>query len=121
VPVAATPTPTPAPVVQTAAAPDKITLTATAAKGRKLTLTGKLTLPQGFACPSAGTVSVSVSLGKKVVKKATAKLDGNCGYTVSLALPKSASGRKVTVKARFLTAGSLLARSAPARTITVKR
>jgi hypothetical protein len=120
-PVATTPAPTVTPAALNPTAPDKVTLSVAAAKGRKLTLTGKLRLPQGFTCPSAGTISLSVSLGKTVVKRATGKLDASCGYTVKLALPKRASGRKVTVKARFLTAGSLLARSAPARTITVKR
>ena len=107
-------TATPAPAAVKPAAPDKVTLTASAAKGRKLTLSGKLTLPQGIACPAAGKVSVTVTLGKKVVKRATAKLDATtCAYKLTATLPKGASGRKVTVKARFLTAGSLLARSAP--------
>jgi hypothetical protein len=115
----ATPTPVPAPAIKPQA-PDKVTLSVKTAKGRRLTLSGRLTLPQGVACPAAGIVSISFTLGKKVVKRATAKLDAACGYTVSATLPRTAAGRKLTVKARFLTAGTLLARSAPERKVTVK-
>ena len=38
-----------------------------------------------------------------------------------MTLPRMAGGRKVTAKARFLTAGTLLARSAPVRKLSVKR
>jgi hypothetical protein len=112
-PVAATPEPTPepAPLVTEAAATTGFTLAASAAKGRKLTLSGKWT---GASCPAAAKVTLTVTLGKKVVKRATAKLRANCSYTVKVALPKSAAGRKVTVKARLL-------ESAASRTVTVRR
>jgi hypothetical protein len=40
---------------------------------------------------------------------------------VTVTLARMAGGRTVTVKARFLTAGTLLARSAPERKLSVKR
>ena len=108
-------------MVTTAKAPDKVSLTAKVAKGRKLTLSGALSLPAGVACPAGGTVSLSFSVGSKVVKRTTAKLDAKCAYKLTATLPRSAAGRKVTVKARFLTVGTVLARSAPERRVTVKR
>jgi hypothetical protein len=102
-------------------APEKVSLAAKVAKGRKRTLSGALTLPAGVTCPPGGTVSLSFSLGTKVVKRASAKLDGDCAYKVTATLPRSTAGRKITVRARFQTVGTLLARSAPERKVIVKR
>jgi hypothetical protein len=119
---AATVAPTPAPaLVSTAKSPTKLTLAVKSAKRRKLTVSGALGLPQGVTCPAAGTVSLSFTIGKKVLKRASVKLDAKCAYTVSATLPRTAGGRRVSVNARFLTVGTLLARSAPERKVTVKR
>jgi hypothetical protein len=42
-------------------------------------------------------------------------------YRATVRLTRLAAGHRVVVKARFLTHGGMLARSAPSRTVTVRR
>jgi hypothetical protein len=56
-----------------------------------------------------------------LLRRASATLGADCRYRVTLRLTRVAAGHKVVVKARFLTQAGLLARSAPPRTVTVRR
>jgi hypothetical protein len=78
-------------------------------------------VPPGVACPAGATVRLTVYLAGKQLARRRATVDGSCAYRLSLTLPARAAGRKVLVKARFEGRDDLLARVAPARTVTVRR
>jgi hypothetical protein len=119
-----TPTPTPAPVVvaaETPAAPRKLTLSASSAGGRRVTLSGAVTPPPGATCPEGAEVRLSLYYAAALLRRLDAEVGPDCHYQVTLRMTRLATGRKVVVKARFLTQGGMLARSAPSRTVTVRR
>jgi hypothetical protein len=113
--VAAIPAPAPASKAKPQP-PSRVTLAASAARNRRLTLSGVVTAP---AC--GGSVRLSIYYRGALLRRVTAVVGADCRYRTTLTLTRLAAGDKVTVKARFLTAGDLLARSAPTRSVSVKR
>jgi hypothetical protein len=120
-----TPTPTPVPVVVAAAKklspPSRLTLAASASSGRRVTLSGAVTMPSGGACPAGAEVRLSLYHAAVMLRRVMANLGADCRYRVTLRMTRLAAGHKVVVKARFLTQGGMLARSAPSCTLTVRR
>jgi hypothetical protein len=88
--------------VAPAAAPTAVTLKAKSVKGRKLALSGKLTLPAGASCPAGATVRLTIAL-PGADKRVNAKLKANCAYAATVKLPSRAAGRTARVKATYAT------------------
>jgi hypothetical protein len=110
----------PAAVAIQALAPRKLGL-AVKARRRTLRLAGRLALPAGASCPVGAPVRVTLTLGKRVVARKTAKLDGDCGYAVTLRAPRRAIGRRVSINARFGGATGVMPKTSAARLLRVKR
>jgi len=60
-------------------------------------------------------------LSEHVAPCSSATVGAGCAYRVTVRLTRLAAGHRVVVKARFLTHGGMLARSAPSSTVTVRR
>jgi hypothetical protein len=104
-----------------AAPPARLTLAASASAGRRVTLSGRMTPPAGASCPAGAEVRLSLYYAGALLRRVAAAVGAGCTYRVTVRLTRLAAGHRVVVKARFLTHGGLLARSAPSRTVTVRR
>ena len=71
--------------------------------------------------PRGPEVRLSLYHAGALLRRATAAIGPDCQFRVTLRLTRLAAGHKVVVKARFLTQAGMLARSAPSRTVTVRR
>lgn len=123
---------TPAPIVDTPAAgtppvtvtlvkPTKLSGTPSFKKGRKLTVSGKLTLPSGTACPVGASVRVTVYQGGRKLGRKTVKLGAGCTYTATMTVAKKSVGKKVTVKVYLAPTAATLAASTTSKPVTVKK
>ena len=77
-------------------------------RGKRVTVSGKLTLPKGVAASACkgAEVRLTIRSGRKVAGRGTARLDGRCAYKATIKVSRTSS---LKVSARFAGTGTLAA------------